>query len=417
MKIKSARLIIASAAILFTAADSFAWKSLSYLSTHERITTQLVTQLDGKSYHDIARTAHLLIGGSSLEDGHERVLNGGGKIKDWWDGKSRDDEGTETYDRPTLRNGVFPNYLNFMFERAYTNLGVMCHLTQDQAVPSHAAHIPHSSLLSLPSDGMEVYAAAHPDFAQMPAIDNNRPPYEYYQVLQDETLGNLPRWVNPDTGKPYWSVLPPPVNRLSGMFAVNFGPEGSYGAYDGMDSYLKNADPKSPEGIVARSPEICREQLARAAGYTKAMLESASKALPPLVRNLAISSNLLSPGQGMAISFLPLENRSMKVAYEITVSKNGAAPMPVLSGTAQLVDLGGYLYETLKPVKLSWDGLVSGMPLEEGTYILEVMLTDEDGNKVPGEVNSDPSRENDTKAVFSVVKPASEDAGQLSLDF
>jgi hypothetical protein len=415
MKNKSLHLLIASAAVLALAPNSFAWKSLSYLSTHERITGQVIPKLDDKTYHDMSRAAHLLIGGASLEDGHERRLNGGGKIKDWWDGKSRDDNGNETADRPTLRGGVLPNYTAFLFERAYTNLGIMCHLTQDQAVPSHAAHIPHSSLLSLPSDGMEIYSTAHPDFAPIPALDNSAVPYSYYQTLQDETKSNLDKWVNPETGAPYWSVLPPPVRKLSGGLAANFGPEGSYGAADGADAFL--AETKVPGEVTARTPAICQEQLARAAGYTRAMLESASKKLPPLVRNLALSANVLAPGQGFTISFIPYDNRALKVAYEVAISKKGQAPAAVLTGTLPLMDLGGYLYETLKPVNLAWDGTIAGKPLQEGNYILQVRLLDEDGNEVPAEVDADALRENDTRAVFSVVSPVADEDGQLYLDF
>ena len=53
--------------------------------------------------------------------------------------------------------------------------------------------------------------------------------------------------------------------------------------------------------------------------------------------------------------------------------------------------------------------------LTEGTYNIEVRLTDEDGNTVPADVNTDGIRENDSRAFLSVVNTLPESPAQSNV--
>jgi hypothetical protein len=407
MKIRCLKSALAGLAVFSLASNALAWHSVLG-STHEKISKKAYKLLDKNIYPDLNRASEEIKDGSSSEDGHENNHTGGGKMKDWWDGGDG---------RSTLYGGVIPNYTGFTFKEAYYNIGRMVHLTQDQAVPAHAARIPHG-MSAGHLDGMEKYSQYNAVFDAIPAVDNSRQPYDYYQELQNNTRDHLPGWVHPGTRQPYWELT---ANAPERGQDLTMYPAGGYGGgNDGYSVRVITRDPSSEGGqagyneLISHSPEISRDRLAIAAGYTKAMIEAASKHLPPLVAELELSSNVLAPGQKMNISFLVLENRTRKVAYEVTASGSGSAGRIIASGIAVLGGpaIGEYLMKG--KVNISWDGLLGGKPPEEGTYTLEVYLTDEDGNSVPGRVNTDGIPENDTKAVFSVVNTALKTPAPLS---
>ena len=406
MSVKDLKLVMAGFTLIYLVSNVSAWNSV-VLSTHDKITKKAYKSVDKGRYPDLDRAYDLIKAGSSSEKGHEGIHNGGGRLKDWWYGA----------DRKTLLGGVIPNYLRFDFIQAYTNIGRMVHLTQDQAVPAHATHINHSIVHKLPSDGMERYAGYRAEFDDVPVIDSSKMPYEYYQYLQDDTRSRLSSWINPATGVPYWSEADYAPERGRD---VAFGPLGRYGS--GKDSYSRWQEVETDDGseqpsdreVFSPSPEITRDRLAIAAGYTRAMIEAASKRLPPLVSGVSLSANVLAPGRKMEIRFTALENRTKKVNYDITVARNGVRPETILAGSMELnnpqaslaVEPGREQEREIlfsRRVILPWDGLISGRAAEEGSYILQVSLTDEDGNTIPDEVNTDSIRENDTKAVFSVI--------------
>lgn len=391
--------------------DVTKWKSL-FGATHKKIAVEALKKIDKNLYPDIAKAASLLKDGSASENGHPDFWHdNGGLPKDLWENGDAKNSG-----------GVLGNYKTLNTETAYRNLGIICHLTQDMAVPAHAANIAH-----LMSEGMEEYADYDPTFGPVPAIDTSRQPYEYYQAMQDDTRSHLSSWRNPDTGIPYW--VPSPSAPRFGQDATK-GPGGAYGG--GHDTYSSWIDDSAYGGqgntnnrkLVARIPEICRDRLGMAAGYTMATLESASKKLPPLVKNFAVYPNVVTPGSKVDISFIALENRSRNVKCSITLTPIGGQPQTLLVGDIVLNDptTAGYSsgpggdsgnntpssvpenYLFNRSLSFSWNGLLSGKPPAEGSYLVEVLLTDEDGNTIPAEVNTDSMRENDSRAVLSVVK-------------
>ena len=80
-------------------------------------------------------------------------------------------------------------------------------------------------------------------------------------------------------------------------------------------------------------------------------------------------------------------------------------------GGSQDVPAENFLFS--RGLKVSWDT----RNLAEGTYIVEVQLTDEDGNTVPADANSDDIRENDSRTFLSVVNTIPEPpASSFSFD-
>ncbi len=392
--------------VLALSANAFAWASVALFksSTHSKIADKALSLIDSGQYPDLNTASKLINDGSSSEDGHEKIHNGGGKLQDWWTGGDG---------RKTLMGGVLPNYTKLKISDAYMNIGRMCHLTQDQAVPAHAAHIPHSMVLNLPPDGVEKYAGSNPDFGAIPQVAADRMPYEYYQALQNDTKSQLSGWVNPKTGIPFWTQSPE-ANRFPD---ATLGPAGVYGG--GADAFGGAAAENLKLNGSLSAVEIVARQLGMAAGYTKALVESASKILPPLVSGLSVSPNVATPGSMVEIIFTAFENRTGHVKYAVVLTQKGGQPQPVLMGDLSLekprpafnnnsndnTQTAPTPEENLfsRRVSLKWDAKPFGKPLAEGTYTVEVQLTDDDGNTVPASVNTDEVRENNSVTVLSVV--------------
>jgi hypothetical protein len=91
------------------------------------------------------------------------------------------------------------------FNEAYENIGVIVHLTQDQAVPPHALNILHPYW-----DQFEKYYfdkefdEVDPSMIDESYIPDNLNPWEYYQLVWDDTRKNARQWKDPQTGELYW---------------------------------------------------------------------------------------------------------------------------------------------------------------------------------------------------------------------
>lgn len=242
--------------------------------------------------------------------------------------------------------------------------------------------------------------------------------------MQNDTRSRLNTWVNPDTGIPFW------VAPRTAKFGedITLGARGAYGGGNDTYAYWTDSNPNGGEGnsnnrtMLTKYPEICGERLGTAVGYTRAILQSASKRLPPLVKDLRISPNLATPGAKVEIIFTALENRSRNLKYSLNVTRDGVTetilvgmmalnnPKPISYNNSYPNDPNNnrpssvpenYLYNFSG--KVAWPGHFAGKPLAEGAYAIEVSLTDEDGNTVPADVNTDSIRENDSKTVLTVV--------------
>ncbi len=361
--------------------DSRWWSVDFFGSAHKAIMTAALKFVDGGECPDISRAQGILLPGANDESGHLDKTADGGPIKDIWFGNT-----------PFSKGGVMSNYEHFKFNEAYARLGTVCHLTQDQAVPTHAANIKHGtgdSFEGYASDGNKVKIAASRDAGGME-------PYAYYQDLQDDTRSHLPGWKNPATGKPYWEADAgaPPLGQ-----DATFGPWGHYGG--GSDTYSTRIQDNGTEGggnnnqQVTASPEIRVRQLAIAGAYTVAVLRSASKRLPPLVENLSV----VVEGRTASVRFTALDNRSRSLKYDLVVSRDGVQQGAAQSAEAEL--------KTPASPDLMLSSAVSASlnlaSLPAGSYTLEARLTDGDGNTTPAEVNSDDISQNDTRAAFTLT--------------
>jgi len=365
------------------------WWSVNFFgSAHRAIGKAALAYVDKNAYSDIGAAKSDLLDGFNDESGHPDSTMNGGRVEDLWYGL-----------KPETKGGVLRNYRGFDFHKAYERLGTVGHLTQDQAVPTHAANIKHSFNDSFEGfyDNIEKISGLRYD----PAL----PPYAYYQKVQDETRSKLAGWKD-NGGRQYW--VPSADAPRMGEDAT-FGPRGHYGGDHNRDVFAvppqNNNDDSQSNAWTSDHPEIRLQQLAAAGEATVELLQSASRTLPPLVDNLTSSSFSVERGSAnkALIRFTAYDNRSDWVTYNIAVYKDG---VKVGDGPTGQVALGARDHETgiMKTgdgIAL-WDGTVNGVTLEPGAYTLDVRLTDTDGNVTPDALDAAPGSRGVTTLAFTL---------------
>jgi hypothetical protein len=351
------------------------WPSL-FGGVHKKIMKSALDSLNSKEF-SIRRDS--LVSGSSSESGHPSMSANGGNPEEIWYGTSKHSDG-----------GVLRNWEQFNSSTAYRNIGMICHLTEDMAVPTHAANIPHG--LFVHNDTFEGYST---DAAiTVPGgAEGSLEPWAYYQIVQNETRRKLPTWVEPATGAPYWVEA---ENSLRMGEDNTKGPKGHYGGAGGEDIYANDKD-------ISVSPEIHSQQLSQAAFATVEVIKAASRKLPPLVYNLSIKSKKLKVGETSTIIFGALDNNSHSLDCVISVYRDGALVGTMSRGVIALLDpRGDEAPYFSRHMETEWTGVVDFKVLPPGKYELEVTLTDEDGNVTPPDVNQDDMPENDTRITVTV---------------
>ena len=373
-----------------TPAAGTRWYSMGLFgTTHSAVAKAALKFINMGAFPDMGAAKDILIEGSKDESGHLSSEKNGGPVQELWFGKTAFSKG-----------GVLWNYEHFKFNEAYARLGAICHLTQDQAVPTHAANIKHGI-----GDSFEGYY--NDDVKITVKRDNgDMEPWAYYQSVQDETRGKLPGWTDPETGRQYW-VAAPAAPSL-GQDAT-YGPWGHYGGQRDRDMWAvppqnnNGSDVNNNGAWTTAHPEIRFQQLAVSGAATVSVLESASKRLPPLVQGLSISTVSARSGgeesRGFQINFNVYENRSPDVTYAVNVYRNGSLIGTAVSGAAALYPPkdGGLMFSGALTAYW-WRGIVGSKPLPAGEYELSVRVLDADGNTTPEEVNSDDIPDNDTRA-------------------
>lgn len=349
------------AAIMLLNGYCSAWHSKDILGiggrTHRQLSITGVNSLHAAStdYADIfmpARQTNLLNGCSS-ERGHLGGIYNGGDVGSWW-------------------VSVKSAYKTFAFSEAYKRIGEIVHLTQDQAVPAHAANIEHGfSLLDPTGDNFE--AAADDRYIEQPGSNFDFSfPERYYQPLQNSTRLKLSSWLNPG-GTQYWNLSPVAQSGVDTTLVVNGVTHwGSYGA--GGDTYA-----------WADHPEILAPQLAEAVRFSVGVFAAASERLPALVRNPIIAPQVLNKDNPATITFQVLENRKPDVGITITVdgkdgwilrSTAGNNYSSLIEQLAPGTDLPWEKYLTIP-----WDGQLSdGSYVSDGRHVLTIEALDKDEN-------------------------------------
>lgn len=237
--------------------DSYTWDSLGRY-THAAITRDSVKILSSSEYPDLLKYIREIKDGSKTESHNTSPDNidnnislNGGFPKAFWD-------------------DAIKHYKLFNFSRAYFNIGRVSHLVQDQAVPTHAANIPHGLSLNLRNwhfDKFESAADNHYAHGTVASTSGYFYPDEYYRPLLDSVIKKIENhtWRHPKLGSDYWVV----DKSHSGW--------GKYGGPNNEDNYDYD-----------NSPEIISSQIDEAIAHTAGVLIAASKSLPPLLKNLTI---------------------------------------------------------------------------------------------------------------------------------
>ena len=354
------------------------WWSVNFFgSAHKAITKASLKLIDGSLYPDMAAAKEDLKVGSNDESGHPDDTMNGGDTRALWEGI-----------RPETKGGVLQNYRLFKFHEAYKRLGAIIHLTQDQSVPTHVANVKHGV-----SDSFEGF---YDNTVKIPSIRfaEDLEPYAYYQALQDETRMKLPGWTDPATNLPYWVAAPdaPPLGQ-----DTTFGPRGHYGGKNNRDVYSvpppndsRNSDGYNDNTWTSAHPEIRLQQLTAAGEATVRVMQAASKRLPPIIKDLAVTSLTVDEKTGALVRFTAFDNRSASLKFMATVYRGEEKLGVVATGEFPLnaKDETGIMRQG--NANFVWTGSAGGERLPAGAYTLEVRLKDTDGNISPEALSAAP---------------------------
>ncbi len=280
-----------------------------------------------------------LKGGMTSESGHPGLFANGGDVQKIWGQALKD-------------------YKDLDFPRAYYDIGLIAHLTQDQAVPAHAANINHvvtfgDNFEKAIKKDISVFEKVRVRLQSMMLSD--REPWQYYQALQDDTRRQLPGWKDPRSNTLYWP--PAPDAPAPGQDSTR-GPWSHYN--NSKDTYDLNV-----------SPEIMERQVLMASVYTAGVLKAAARRLPPVGGDAQALRREKDQKSAVDISFNVFDNRKGDVTLTI------ARP---LYGTSQnekvRIVSGG---ESLPAGRFS--AALPALPAAiKGKDVIVVTATDEDGN-------------------------------------
>jgi hypothetical protein len=249
-------------------------------------------------------------------------------------------------------------YNNLSFQEAYYDIGLIAHLTQDQAVPAHAANINHvitfgDNFEKAIKKDKDVFAKVRAQVANIAIPDLE--PWQYYQALQDDTRRQLPGWIDPNTKTMYWPPAPdaPALGKDSTK-----GPWSHYS--NGKDTY-----------DLAVSPQIMERQVLMASAYTAGVLKAAAKRLPPVGTNAQAQRREKDPKSAVDVMFDIFDNRKGEVQLTIARPLYGTSEkrtMSVVSGGDSLP--AGRFAMSLPAVPAAI----------KGKDVIVVTATDADGN-------------------------------------
>ena len=340
MRTKNKIVIFLCILITFLTANSWGWWSASNIfnSTHHNITDDSIN-LPGANYPDVTTKFSGDISdwtSGTTDDVRAHAgdaLANGGPIGQWWYNAQKQ------YKEGNFAAGDWS---------AYYYVGLMMHLIEDQAVPAHAYNIPHGTLGHMDNLEELVFTNYHPNITGI--VLANSPTSNYY-AMQVYTLNAT----SDNYWRQYWNA-------------------GAYGGQNGTDEF-----PTWWLYAGENERNITRRLLGQAVGYTAGSLMSVSENLPPLVKDLQITSssncnNVPTIGKQTSaqISFKILENRKKTVKIFITV--DGEAIISSEYGTGKSFDLSsGSDLPWEDTYTISWDGkLASGQYPSDGEHTLYV---------------------------------------------
>ena len=280
-----------------------------------------------------------LKGGMTSESGHPSLFANGGNAGKIWQEALKD-----------YRDADFP--------RAYYKIGLVAHLTQDQAVPAHAANINHvitfgDKFEKAIKKDVSLFAKVRAQVQTLLVPDME--PWRYYQALQDDTRKELPSWKDPATGAMYW----PPAAGVPPL-----GQDSTRGPWSGYPGGKDTYD-------VRVSPQIMERQLVMASAYTAAVLKAAAKRLPPVISGARAERRSADRRSPVDVSFDVFDNRKGEVGLTISRPLCGTS----LKGEVRV------LSSDRNVPSAPFSVVLPELPAAPGARdIVVVTATDEDGN-------------------------------------
>jgi len=360
---------IATLLALGPCVQTYAWHSVWPADVHRQISNDALSNynLDAATFPDLHKFATQLADGSNTESHNSQIKRtgnndtlDGGYPQTWWNLGTLEDEATQ--------DNALGYYEKFQFSQAYTYIGRMIHLIQDQAVPPHAANILHGWF-----DNFELSADSHYSSNSVDPINQGNVPYLNYQSLQTDTRQQFSSWVHPTLNRQYWY---PTQNAPSLDSDATWGAHGFYGGDGGSDIY----DWSLNAGILTR-------QLTNTRGYTEGTLIAASKLLPPLVKEpLKISDPVINTQTGNSITFKVIENRTANVKISLLV--DGVAIKDAFGNVWDKRQEDLFSDSDLpygRTFGINWKGEMSSGELEDGQHTLQLKVwdTEDSPNQAP----------------------------------
>ena len=343
----------------------YAWTSIGD-ENHRRITNDAINDLGIYDYPDLDMYRGMyggngVVEGSATEGSHTDPETG---IEYW--------EGPYEYWKSQATN----NYKASNFRNAYDYFGYYLHLRQDIFVPAHIKKCAHwvrhhwTDRLESFADSNHVYSPG--TISSWGGYDKKGHYWEYW--LDDNEDDDDGDETTADVNDSSQRDGPNSYNLLStwGTYGKGKWPNDLIPGNDkGKDWYTGDGN----------SAFIAYEQLYKAYSDTKAKLKEFSESLPPLLKDLDITSSLNCNTQSdFQISFKILENRKKTVKIFMTV--DGEAIISPEYGTGKSFDLfSGTDLPWEGAYSVTWDRkLANGEYPSDGEHTLYVSVEDEDGN-------------------------------------
>ncbi len=286
-----------------------------------------------------------LQGGMVSESGHPGLFSNGGDVKRVWEDALKD-------------------YRDQDFVRAYYKIGLVAHLTQDQAVPAHAANINHvitfgDNFEKAINKNKSLFGKVRDQVRGMALPDME--PWQYYQALQDDTRGQLAGWIDPATKTMYW----PPASD-----APPLGQDATRGSW----SHYSNKKDTYDFNV---SPRIMERQVLMASVYTAGVLKAAARLLPPVAGSLSALRTEDKNGAPVDFKLNIYDNRLGDVKIKIERPLYGLVWQKEASLYSSAQSIPSVTFSMQLPA------LANAV---KGKDIIVVTLTDKDGNVSRSEV-------------------------------
>lgn len=391
--------------LIFGTIGSIAWIGVDtgFSGTHGKITQDAIhsDDINSDEYPDLYRFYDDLVSGSNFEShnvpGDRINYQVWAPVPDlWWSSREKN-----------LTN-ITDNYDNMEFNAAYTRIGYMLHLYQDEFSPAHekvCAHGYKNIFRARGTDDLEMlvwgrwsmfyygYISSKVNYT----FTNRHGTWQYWLSDQeDDDIGginnqgdNLPDDPILEKGivdGPIGDTLKDPDKDNWGLGNDNWGTYG-YGGYLTYVDPLPGRDNGEDFFNEHPNPELPKYKLWQALNKTKEKLIWASKHLPPIIeKRPTISPMIFGPNSDpVMINFTVVENRTRNVFLYLSVMDvpiRSFAGLPLNGGSDSVMEL----YTTKDKKKLPytrniciyWKGDLVNGTLDDGEHILRIQVIDGD---------------------------------------